>query len=226
MLERYMQRARGRTPRFAAWKERRHALRAVRDSAIPGTELDTQAFLYSQGAGALSFQWRGRSCLKSVYDIGIYLMLLSELQPRTIVELGAGTGGSALLFADVSKALGIDAIVHVVDREPATFEFNRPDIHYHQSDCSEWMRMRAADPAGVDHPCVIIEDYHAADAETLIEAERILRPGDYLVIEDSLVKQDLIRQVLSRDSFQIDTQLTDFFGINCTSAVNGILRRV
>jgi cephalosporin hydroxylase len=73
---------------------------------------------------------------------------------------------------------------------------------------------------------VIIEDYHAADAETLIEAERILRPGDYLVIEDSLVKQDLIRQVLSRDSFQIDTQLTDFFGINCTSAVNGILRRV
>ena len=41
-------------------------------------------------------QWRGMPLFKTVYDFSIYTMLLWALKPRTIIELGSGTGASAV----------------------------------------------------------------------------------------------------------------------------------
>src|SRR5262249_59965526 len=73
---------------------------------IPGTELGFRQVLYSQGAGT-AFRWRGIPCFKTTYDIAIYAMLIDELRPRTIIELGSGAGGSALLFADLCTSAGL-----------------------------------------------------------------------------------------------------------------------
>ena len=58
------------------------------------------------GAGT-TFSWRGVPCFKASYDIAIYAMLIDELRPGTIVELGAGAGGSSLFFADLCAAAGL-----------------------------------------------------------------------------------------------------------------------
>lgn len=55
--------------------------------------------------------------------------------------------------------------------------------------------------------------------------DNFLRPGDYLVIEDAIPKQAEMAQALRTRPYVIDTHYTDFFGLNCTSAINGILKR-
>jgi hypothetical protein len=42
------------------------------------------------------------------------------------------------------------------------------------------------------------------------------------VIEDSNPKQSAIAQTIASLPYAIDTKYTDFFGINCTSAINSI----
>jgi cephalosporin hydroxylase len=51
----------------------------------------------------------------------------------------------------------------------------------------------------------------------------MMRSGDYLVVEDAVDKQAQIRDGLS--GLLIDTRYTDFFGVNVTSAWNGVLTR-
>ncbi len=52
--------------------------------------------------------------------------------------------------------------------------------------------------------------------------DAILRAGDYLFVEDSLRKQTPIGEAIASRPYSIDTKYTDFFGINCTSAMNSI----
>ncbi|MEV3160396.1 hypothetical protein ABNC97_20525 [Paenibacillus larvae] len=51
--------------------------------------------------------------------------------------------------------------------------------------------------------------------------------GDYIIIEDSLTKQEDVGQWGSKNEqdFTVDTYYTDFFGINATSAVNTIITK-
>jgi hypothetical protein len=50
----------------------------------------------------------------------------------------------------------------------------------------------------------------------------ILENGDYLIIEDSMPKQDRIAEAIAGRPYLVDSNYTDFFGINCTSAINSI----
>ena len=92
--------------RFVRWRQRQQimAQQKMPLDAEPfnGTELGFRQMLYSQGAGPV-FRWRGAPCFKSAYDMAIYAMLIDELRPATIIELGSGTGASALLLADLAR---------------------------------------------------------------------------------------------------------------------------
>lgn len=226
MLSRYVRRLRATKPRFMNWEERTGEMAELEAPTIGGTELDLRAFLYSQGAGPEVFTWKGVPCLKTVYDIALYMMLLAELRPRTILELGAGCGGSALLLADLSLALSCESTVHSIDSNLSHLRARHPKVHFHQSDCLQWLKIFRSASSNIERPCVVIEDFHCAEDGFFVETEKLLNPGDYLIVEDSLSKQAAIRTLLSRQTFKIDTKYTDFFGVNCTSAVNGILRRV
>jgi hypothetical protein len=71
----------------------------------------------------------------------------------------------------------------------------------------------------------VIEDFHGELPGFFADVDAILEAGDYLVIEDSLQKQGAIAQCIADRPYMIDTTYTDFFGINCTSAMNSILRK-
>lgn len=110
MLRSYLRRLLEKGGRFLSWADRQTQL-----EGLPAdTELDFRAMLYSQGAGR-PYAWRGLECFKTVYELALYPMMLAEIRPRNIVELGAGMGGSAAWFLDMSAALGLDAVVHAVD---------------------------------------------------------------------------------------------------------------
>jgi len=64
-------------------------------------------------------------------------------------------------------------------------------------------------------------------AAVLERFHRFLAPGDYLVVEDSDVKRDAIRQFLGAHpgSYLVDTHFTDYFGRNATCAADSIFVR-
>jgi cephalosporin hydroxylase len=219
MAWRYVQRA--AQERFIAWPRRQQMIAELDAEPIRGTEWGFRQLLYSQGAGR-PFHWRGVPCFKSVYDLAIYAMLVQELRPGTIVELGSGTGGSALFLADLCTSAGLATRIASIDTAAVDNHISDPRIAFVRADCSEWLQTAAGSKREFPGPCLMIEDFHGDLSGVFAHMDAILEAGDYLVIEDSNPKQSRIAEVIAGRPYLIDSRYTDFFGINCTSAINSI----
>lgn len=191
-------------------------------------------------------QYRGVPFFKSPFDISIYLQLLGQLAPRTVIEIGTKFGGSALWFADMLTAQGIrDARVLSVDIEPLA-KFEDPRISFLKGDAS---RLQDILPASLlqtcPHPWLVIEDssHHYEHSHAVLEYfDAYLQSGDYIVVEDGVVAQLTANHYRQYDngpnravadflvkrnaSYAIDEALCDMFGHNATYNPNGWLRRL
>lgn len=207
-----------------------------RGSALRGRSLK------AINSGVMRYRWNGVECYKNPLDLALYGLLLSELRPQTIIEIGSASGGSALWFAGQLRALAIEGSVYSFDIKPpniagsssVTFSFG--DI----------FRLEESDLPLIldscDRPLLVIEDgphtYEACSA-ALAFFDRFLRPGDYIVIEDGNVRElgkywyrngpnRAVRDFLNRRpaAYKADRRLCDFFGRNMTGNTDGYLRRV
>jgi cephalosporin hydroxylase len=220
LASRYLQRGAGE--RFVNWQRRQQRVAELEGEPIRGTELGYRQMLYSQGAETV-FRWRGVPCFKTNYDLAIYAMLIDELRPATIIELGAGSGGSALLYADWCASMGLTT--RIVSIDTAKGEVSDPRIEFVQADSVEWLAAAAKAKLELPRPCLMIEDFHGDLAGFFGYVDSILESGDYLVVEDSTSKQKRLSEVIAGRPYLIDTKYTDFFGVNCTSAINGIFQK-
>jgi cephalosporin hydroxylase len=191
-----------------------------------GTEFGIDVLLACQGAPSL-MRWRGMPLMKNVFDFAMYPMLIAELKPRSIFEVGSGLGASAAWFADSLAALGIPGSVHSVDLVKAKIE--HPCVTFHQGDCSEPERL--FDPEllrSAPHPWLVVEDAHHNVTAVLEHFPKFLLPGDYLVVEDSDVKREALRRFLGAQpgNYLVDTKFTDNFGRNATCAADSIFARI
>lgn len=216
---RYLRRS---NERYVSWRRRQQQFAELEGEAVSGTELGFSQMVYSQGVDS-AFRWRGVPCFKTLHDLAIYPMLIQELRPGTIIELGAGSGGSGLFFADVCAAAGLTTKIISIDRQ--TGEASDPRIEFVHADCVQWLAEAAASQRPLQRPCLVIEDFHGELPGFFADLDAMLEAGDYLVVEDSLQKQGAIGQCIADRPYMIDTTYTDFFGINCTSAINSILRK-
>ncbi|QSB17006.1 hypothetical protein JQS43_12485 [Natronosporangium hydrolyticum] len=188
-------------------------------------QVSVDTYACSQGV-AEPLRWRGRRLLKGVWDLAIYGQLLQELRPRTIVELGAGPGASALWFADQAIGLGIDCHVVSLDRSPPPAVRGRPSVTYQYCDLEGDLAMLVAAlrrrPAAT--PLLVVEDAHVAIPAVLSCVDAELDRGDYLVIEDSEGKQAELVAFLEKAQrdYYVDNMLCDRFGVNAASAMNSI----
>ena len=190
-----------------------------------GTEFGVDVLLTCQGAPSL-MRWRGTPLMKNVFDFAIYPALIAELRPRTVFEIGSGFGASAIWFADNMALCGAKGRVYSVDRIKVGLD--HPDVAFHQGDCSEPDKLFAVELLRSEpHPWLVVEDAHHNVAAVLDAFHKFLIPGDYLVVEDSDVKRDAIREFLSAHpgDYLVDTRFTDFFGRNATCAGNSIFVR-
>ena len=225
LIQRYVNRLCRAGKRLVSWEDRQAFLIEYKNEPIPGTELDPRSMLYSQGARAV-FTWRNVPCFKTVQDIATYAMLLVELRPRNIVELGAGLGGSATLIADLCDSIGLETVIHSVDENQSGVEKHNECIRFHEAECVSWLRSIANGGEALQRPCLVIEDFHGKLSGVFDALDKMLVPGDYVVIEDSLWKQSELAEIVPGRPYLIDTLFTDFFGVNCSSATNSIFRRV
>ncbi len=214
--------------------------RRARDFATP----IPPELLQTIHTGSLRTRYRGIPFVKGPFEIVLYLQLLHRLRPATVIEIGSYHGGSALWFADMLVAHGIDGRVISVDIEPPS-QVEDARITFLQGDANDLAQALSEDfLSGLKRPWLVIEDsahYYEPCLAVLRFFHRYLKSGDYLVMEDGIASQlpdDIYRifadgpnraigEFLAEHggSYSVDTKLCDFFGKNVTFNPNGWLTR-
>jgi cephalosporin hydroxylase len=189
-------------------------------------EIDRHVMAMAQGAGP-SMHWKGQPLFKTVFDFSLYSMMIWDVKPRSLIEIGSGTGASAVWMADLAHGFGLDAHVYSMD-------IDKPDLDYAgvtfiEGDSNNIAATFSADMLdGLPHPWILIEDAHVNVLEVAEHFSSRMVAGDYVVIEDSRgVKQETLTTWTEANFgiFKIDTHYTDFFGRNATCSPDSIFVR-
>jgi|TARA_B110000037_G_scaffold8912_1_gene9654 cephalosporin hydroxylase len=180
----------------------------------------------SQGTHGV-FTWKDHIVFKSVFDLAIYSMLLEELKPDVIIEIGSGKGGSAVWLADMTKILGLKSQIY-------SYDINKPDFSYPNVNFIEFDLNNLND--NIDFPenknwvgsKLIIEDAHENISKVLNKIDSKVGAGDYLIVEDSDGKQKELFNFIknTKNTYLTDQHYLDLFGRNGTSATNSIFKVV
>jgi len=234
------------TDRFA---ERFEPFAARRmDCGLPREAIDRVA----EGKNYVSY--RGIGMAKDPFDMVLYPILLHEIAPKTVIELGAYTGASALWMADTLATSGIESRVISVDIDLSLIDErakSRGDIEFLEGDCNRIETLFPPDfLEQLPHPLVVIDDAHVNIAGVYRHFhEHALARGDYLVIEDTIPwmpgtfgpaseageseawgdwKWREIETFFAEhaEHYRVDRYYTDFFGYNATWNWNGFVKRL
>ena len=192
-----------------------------------GDEISQHDMTMSQGTFEC-MHWKGMPLFKTVYDFSLMTMMLWEVKPKTIIELGSGTGASAIWMADLGKSFALNCQVLSMD-------INKPELEaegvvFIKGDCNtidDYFPKSILDE--LPHPWIVIEDAHVNLQGVINHFTPYLRVGDYLIIEDSRVdKMDILQKWASENSkkFKVDTKYTDFYGRNATCSPDSIFTLV
>ena len=187
--------------------------------------VDLRTVHRSQGVHS-TLTWAGLPLVKSVYDAAIVPMLITEVRPATIIELGSGSGASAVWMADAAASAGLEPTVLSVDQDPVSVQDTR--VTFRRGDLTDVETVLGrGELAALPRPWLVVEDAHANVGGVLTYLDTVLRSGDYLMVEDSIVKRgELLGLVKSAGRrYALDTRYTDAFGENATSAVDSVLLR-
>lgn len=182
--------------------------------------------------------YRGIKAIRCPFDYVIYQMIISELKPDLVIEIGTNIGGGALYIADLMETIG-HGMIHTIDIGPNS------------------------DPILTDHPRIklFIEGWENYDIKEALNYKKVLviedashmykdtfdalnkfaplvSIGSYLIVEDGIINKlgmekeyeggplKAIREFTSQNkNFEVDRKWCDLFGTNATFNVNGYLKR-
>lgn len=183
--------------------------------------------------------YKGIAALKCPFDYVLYQMLIWELKPDLIIEVGTNQGGSTLYLADLLDMVGV-GVVHTIDwgNQVTTELFDRhPRI---KRFVQGWENYDLRESAGAT-TILLIEDSAHTYENTLGVLKKfapLITEGSYMIIEDGVVDElgmspkyqggplRAIQGFLQGSAeFVIDRRWCDFYGVNATFNVNGYLRK-
>jgi cephalosporin hydroxylase len=202
-----------------------YSLRLQEEQNERACDIGNLEMLMSQGTTAC-LEWKGKPLFKTVFDFALLPMLLWELKPATVFEIGSGAGASAIWMADTLKAFGKSATIYSVDTNAVDEEYEA--VHFLVGDCKSPVSLFELDLLrSAPRPWLVLEDAHVNVHDVLVHMDGFLAQGDYLFVEDSRIKVRQLSDFLAlRDEhYKVDTRYTDFFGRNATCAANSIFVR-
>jgi cephalosporin hydroxylase len=182
--------------------------------------------------------YRGVKSIRCPFDYVIYQMILSELRPDLVIEIGTNIGGGALYLADLMELLG-HGMVHTIDvvRQSNELLWRHPRIKLFTQGWENYDITEAKQFTTV----LVIEDgshFYKDTLGALRQFAPAVTPGSYMIVEDGILnelgmEQDYgggplkaIREYLAETSdFVVDRRWCDLFGHNATFNVNGYLKK-
>jgi len=184
--------------------------------------------------------YHGVPMIKSPFDYAIYQMLIWELKPDLIIEIGTNLGGSAFYYANLLDNLN-NGVVHSIDiidlvederikNHPRIKRFFNGYQLYDLSNASNYENILIIDDGS--HMYQDVKD-------ALIKFSHLVSLNSYFIVEDGIIDElglDKIYQggpnrairdfLKDNQSFEIDGKWTNFFGINATFNTNGFLKKI
>lgn len=189
-----------------------------------------------------NYQYRGIPLLKNPFDLALYPMLLWQIKPRTVIEIGSKSGGSGLWLGDLLTSFGIEGHVYSVDIVKVETVSHRRVTFLEGDGRALGETLRQDFLQRLPRPWLVIEDAdHAYETSSAVLKffDPWLQPQEYIVVEDGIIS-DLseiadcnsgphraLKEFLAqhRGEYDIDGDYCDFFGYNLTWCTNGFLRK-
>jgi cephalosporin hydroxylase len=143
--------------------------------------------------------YRGVRTLKNPLDLWNYQEIIEERGIEWIVETGTRHGGSALFFADLLAARGASGLVISVDVDHDSLQIpGHERLRLLKGDSASpaiLSTIRSLLPAPRAPMFVILDSDHrkAHVLRELAAYVPLMRPGDYLVVEDSCINGHPVR---------------------------------
>ena len=177
--------------------------------------------------------------IKCPFDYILYQMIIFELKPDLIIEIGAGKGGSALYMADLLD-MNNKGLIHSIDIEDNRWEGakNHERIEFFLGGYQGYDLGNIKD----FNTILIIEDgsHMYADVKATLEKfQSYVTKDSYFIVEDGILDElgwtkqfgggpnKAIKEfITANDSYVIDRKWCDFFGINATFNTNGFLKKI
>jgi cephalosporin hydroxylase len=211
------------------------------ESAPTDGPLDTTVIFNLKGfdEGHHKTRYRGVECVKAPFDYVIYQMIIEDVKPDLIIEIGTYVGGSALYLADLLALQG-KGEVHTIDVEGEIDKrvqgHNR--IKFFRNGWEGYDLSIVKDFNSI----LVIEDGTHKYSDTLNTIRKfapVVSKNSYLIVEDGIIDElgltrehqggpvKAIKQFLSENNnFQVDHYWTDFYGRNATFNTIGYLKRI
>ena len=190
--------------------------------------------------GHYNVTYRGIKAIKCPFDYVMYQMLIFELKPDLIIEIGTNLGGTTLYFSDLLSTIGkgeVHTIDIIKDQSDKSLDSN-PRIKQFTDGYQDY---DLALTKGYD-TILVIEDgshsYHDT-REAIKKFAPVVTKNSYLIVEDGIITElnmkkafgggplKAINEFLAvNDDFIIDRRWCDMFGANATFNVNGYLKKI
>jgi len=183
--------------------------------------------------------YRGVETIKCPFDFVLYQMIIQEIKPDLIIEIGTNKGGAALYLADLLNIIG-HGMVHTIDIEDTVNKLTKehPRVKFF---CNGYEGYDLKETDGFDKILVIDDGSHLYEhvIDSLRKFSSLVSKDSYFIVEDGIVDKlgmardynqgplKAIREfMVDNNDFIIDRKWCDFFGKNATFNVNGFLKKV
>lgn len=225
---------------FNPFKKAKTAIKLIRRRLLHVPDEEKVLFdvrtIYS---GTFNVLYRGIPAIRCPFDYVMYQMIISEIKPDLVIEIGTNIGGTTLYIADMMNILG-NGIIHSIDIEKKT-----PDMvvkHPRIKLFTEGFKNYDISEAKAFKKILVIEDashMYEDSLEALHKFSPLVSIGSYYIVEDGIVSTfrreegfhggplKAIREFLkSNGNFAPDRKYCDMFGKNATFNINGYLKRI
>jgi len=191
-------------------------------------------------AGHFKVTYKGVHAIKCPFDYVLYQMLIWEVKPDLIIEIGTNKGGSALYLADLLE-LNKKGEIHTIDlsvnQENASL-LSHPRIKVFKDG---FMNYDTSHLSNYETILVIEDGSHTYEdtRDALEKFSSFVTKNSYFIAEDGIVNelgrekefnggpQKAVAEFIKKNKdFIIDRKWCDFFGPNATFNVNGYLKRI
>lgn len=183
--------------------------------------------------------YKGIKAIRCPFDYVIYQMIINEVKPDLVIEIGTNIGGGALYIADLldSNKKGILHTIDIVDIvNPKVKGHNRIKFF-----TKGWEGYDLELTKGFE-TILIIEDASHLYKDTLgilNKFHSIISKDSYFIIEDGIINElglekeylggplKAIREFMpNHPEYIVDRKWCDMFGKNATFNVNGYLKKI
>jgi cephalosporin hydroxylase len=202
-------------------------------------EEEVKISVQSIDEGHHNVTYRGIKAVRCPFDYLMYQMIICEVKPDLVIEIGTKIGGGTLYIADLLDILG-NGVVHTIDIidivDPKVKEHNRIKFF------TEGWANYDINITKKFKKILIIEDASHLYSDTfgaLNKFYSIVSKDSYFIIEDGIINElgfekkynggplKAIREFLpNHPEYIVDRKWCNMFGKNATFNVNGYLKKI